>query len=740
MVSRKADLLVKVGALVALAALYQLQDDYTRLNRSSALNQPASVIFAQELSQHGDEAQTMAAAHGAVPKKLRTPARPPVATTPAAATQIDPSLIAKARAFVQERKEVYDDLGLGVNWHLRGIAHLSVHWDMIVAGQVRYPTATTGQVVLYNVHSRALEDATQVRDDCHRLDVWVRVRGPEIMAGSAKAIQPEDEKEHCYWVFDFDLRVAGDYVVESKVLLWDGDIAHDGSNKCQVEKGNVSDAILEAYPVRAGFRGFKLYNPQDTCCEVCARQKDPPCRYWLSPPSKLVDASFFVNGCEFFFDADVKEEDLPFQSALLGDLTNRSFVGFNKALGIKHWNPPGRRKLVEDSENDPTSWDPFLVSLDDSSYLDEESLANDYLDRMDDAQGRYHSPRRRLASPVQSLHAFPHNAPTSYFLGCGWQQMFALDFPCVSGELDDKVILAQESFTYESESPPKVASDRLPLCTPTDELTHNSKGRWVKEPWPNSTECPQPFKIDPAYKDRFKISAHDPERPRCWHRDDLSTIGYQCGEMNCQFIYPGSHWESTFREKEWMGVWRQYGCDYYDYTDAQLQQCFNAKKVAEVKFDGRSVADSFKQNVLLRLQNIQLYNGTEDDAISVTLSTLSFLHLTTKTDSEIRQSFAKMKNLNNTREVWYVANGFYLASEREIHCHMARMRQLNHMVEDVMLSKGYNILSAFDVSQAVSYETAGQFDGMHLMGPAMKTVTVKLFHHLCHDVITGTLL
>jgi hypothetical protein len=470
---------------------------------------------------------------------------------------------------------------------------------------------------------------------------------------------------------------------------------------------------------------------------VCARQKDPPCRYWLSPPSKLADANFFVNGCEFFFDADVKEEDLPFKSALLGDLTNHSFAGFNFALGLKHWNPPEQRKLIEDSETAFASMDPFFVSLSDSSEFEEEAMASDYLNRMDNAGEGYHSPRRRLG-PIQHLHAFPHNAPTSYFLGCGWQQMFALDFPCVSGELDDKVTLAQESFTYESESPATVALDPLPLCTPIDELTHNSKGRWVKEPWPNSTECPKPFQMDPLFKDRFKVSAHDPERPHCWYRDDLSIVGYACAEMNCRFIYPGSRWESSFREKKWMGVWRQYGCDYYDYTDAQLQQCFDAKKVTEIKYDGASVADSFKQNVLLRLQNIQFYNGTDNGAISVTLSTLMFLHLATKTDTEIRTRFASMKNLNNTREVWYVANGFYLTSEREIHCTKARMRRLNYLVEDVMLSKGYNMLSAFDVSEAVSYETAGQFDGMHLMGPAMKTVTVKLFHHLCHDVITGT--
>lgn len=169
-----------------------------------------------------------------------------------------------------------------------------------------------------------------------------------------------------------------------------------------------------------------------------------------------------------------------------------------------------------------------------------------------------------------------------------------------------------------------------------------------------------------------------------------------------------------------MGVWRQYDCDYYEYTNEQLEQCFETKKIGRFKFNGRSVADSYKQNVLLRLEKLRLYNKTAPDAVTVTLSTLALLHEPAHADEEIVRKWAKQhKDLkNSSNEIWYIANGFYLTSERETFCFVERMRQFNYMVENHFLPKGYHVLSAFDLSKALSYETAGQFDGVStgLMG------------------------
>jgi len=630
--------------------------------------------------------------------------------------------VLETRDFLESRRQAYQNVGLWHNWHLRGIAYLAEHCQMLLAAQVHLPTKdnnnsndsndTRGQVVIHNVHPAALEErghGAPARSDCHLLEVWVRVRGAEVLAGGATAVQPENPSQNCYWVFDFDLYVAGEYIVESKVLLWNGQLQHDGTNKCtQVRQGtNVSHAIMEKFPVHYGFRGFKLYSPGTTCCEFCSRQRNPPCRYWSSPPVQLMAPSTVANGCEFYFDKGTQPQDVPFLSPILGDLPVHNFSGFDLVLGKRP------RRHLQELQHHVTS-----LGTDPSK----------------------HRQRRRLKE-VDRAHGYPHNRSTAYFVGCGWHQMFTLDFPCLSGALDDQVYLSQPTFSFGRSPPPATTPQPLlPLCQHHDELLNHSNGRWVKESWPNETQCPMPFQYDAKFSQRFKISKNDGDHPHCWHRDDLTTVGYQCAEMNCRFIWDKSRWTSSFREKQFMTIWRQYGCDYYEYTDAQLQQCMDVQKISEFKFDGRSVAASFEQNVNLRLQHLNLYNKALPDAKRVTLSTLMLLHLTVKSYKEVYASWDRTyRNLtDHPNELVYIANGFYLTSERETFCFVDRMREFNIMLEDYFLPRGYHVLNAFDVSTAVSYETAGQFDGMHLMGPAMKTITNKLFHYLCQDVVEGT--
>ena len=36
------------------------------------------------------------------------------------------------------------------------------------------------------------------------------------------------------------------------------------------------------------------------------------------------------------------------------------------------------------------------------------------------------------------------------------------------------------------------------------------------------------------------------------------------------------------------------------------------------------------------------------------------------------------------------------------------------------------------------YDTSGQADGMHIIGPPMKAIVTKLFHHMCSKAVAGT--
>jgi hypothetical protein len=47
-------------------------------------------------------------------------------------------------------------------------------------------------------------------------------------------------------------------------------------------------------------------------------------------------------------------------------------------------------------------------------------------------------------------------------------------------------------------------------------------------------------------------------------------------------------------------------------------------------------------------------------------------------------------------------------------------------------------LQVYDLTAALSYDTATQADGMHIIGPPMKMAITKLFHHLCGDFVEGS--
>ena len=89
---------------------------------------------------------------------------------------------------------------------------------------------------------------------------------------------------------------------------------------------------------------------------------------------------------------------------------------------------------------------------------------------------------------------------------------------------------------------------------------------------------------------RFDVLVWDPERPYCWHRDDLHRIGNDCIEMNCALItkYNSTWVSSLHEEQEWFGYWQHDDCDYLEYTDTQLQQCVTERKISAIKHDGRT--------------------------------------------------------------------------------------------------------------------------------------------------------
>jgi hypothetical protein len=66
--------------------------------------------------------------------------------------------------------------------------------------------------------------------------------------------------------------ILGTYEVDAKVLLWNSKGRnYEGEQACKKEskRGDVPRDFLETmYPTHSGFKGFKLYWPTESCCEV----------------------------------------------------------------------------------------------------------------------------------------------------------------------------------------------------------------------------------------------------------------------------------------------------------------------------------------------------------------------------------------------------------------------------------------------------------------------------------------
>jgi hypothetical protein len=344
------------------------------------------------------------------------------------------------------------------------------------------------------------------------------------------------------------------------------------------------------------------------------------------------------------------------------------------------------------------------------------------------------NPQRRRLGGVPHAHGPPDTStPTAYHVGCGWDFWMTLDFPCLSGELDDAVFQREVDFTLVDEARAiEPVQKELPLCTLDNELFDRHSGRWVREAWLDIKRCPRLMGFDPN-RESFEIIRFDGTHPHCWHRDDFSVVGQRCLEMNCRFIKQESKWRSHLHEEtKFFGYWKNYDCDYMEYTNLQLQQCIDTKKIGKFKTEGRSISEFLNEYLIQRMENINLYKGS--DAKTVILDTLSLLH---NFGPDFAETLKARPNVGELEEIFWVT-GFYLSSEREPGAIGPAVERYSRIAYDVLQSKGYKMLQVYDLSAAFTFDTATQSDGMHIVGPPMKMAITKLFHHLCGEVVEGS--
>ena len=583
--------------------------------------------------------------------------------------------------FVLARKQIYDDQKRLFTWWMRGIGYLYEQHGVVLAGKYIYVTGR-------KTHSVHIHNTQENKVNCSDIVIWVRVNGPkEIFAGQAQAIHtpvntgmPSNDhyiNDECHWEFDFDARSSGSYNIDAKLMEWKPHVPRP--QQCPVVTTNAT--IVEPYPVRKSFLGFKMYKPEEMCCEICSRLAGH-CKAWATPipafPMGAIQKHKARRGCELYFENELM------------------------VLGVP-----------------PVS--PMIAKLNETG------------------QAQFDIPVKQHSKKSYGL---PHHNDTSHFLGCGWSYWFTLDYPCISGALDDNIFFANNSMNLTDavlsveidetkavaligqESDGDNASLIEPLCSAESESFENHSGRWVREPWPTEEECPRPFEI-------LKVYGND-SNPNCFRRDNLSVHDQRCIEINCELIQTESLWVSPLhREKQWSGHWKHdSGCKYSQYTNIELQQCIDRRKLYGFKVKGHSIASMVNGALSKRFENITFYNNDLGDGTKVKLSTYSLLHYCHNPQGVKDYFENQAPNVAENEEFLWVS-GFFLSSEREILCTSSRMRQYSIWGDQYLTPKGYKMINAYDMTAAMTYDTAAQHDGMHIEGPPLAMILTKIFHYLC---------
>jgi hypothetical protein len=195
-----------------------------------------------------------------------------------------------------------------------------------------------------------------------------------------------------------------------------------------------------------------------------------------------------------------------------------------------------------------------------------------------------------------------------------------------------------------------------------------------------------------------------------------------------------------------MGTWRPYECDYYEFSNDQLQQCITQRRIGSITTSGASIAAMIDQYLQVRMADMKLApllsGDTEavQEPLSVVIDTLKWPHLLWH-DSEdqwvaILEGFP---DVDATKEEHYWVSSFFVASEREPYVQVARAERLAKHAQKILTPKGYRMINAFDLTAAFAYDTAGQGDGLHVIGPPMKAILTKIFHHMCSSVVEGAI-
>tara|TARA_B110000211_G_scaffold4648_1_gene5214 strand:- start:265 stop:1980 length:1716 start_codon:yes stop_codon:yes gene_type:complete len=152
-------------------------------------------------------------------------------------------------------------------WSMRGIGWLKEEKGLMFAIDTKPSPQIIGE------HSIFIRETSGFNCEVELYDIWVRVSGSSLFAGLAKP----SKTGKCAWEFTFIVEKPGTYVVESKMIMYNGVVDHH-EHKCQIEKKediNMTNTF--------SLTGWKFYATEKSCCEACSRLGLTKCTQWQTP-------------------------------------------------------------------------------------------------------------------------------------------------------------------------------------------------------------------------------------------------------------------------------------------------------------------------------------------------------------------------------------------------------------------------------------------------------------------------
>jgi len=253
--------------LLALCAVFWLSQCPQRLDSDNTL-------FAALLPSHSQaepqEAPTFVDDSDSLnPSKVFVATKAPT-QSPSAAEADDPldaTLSSLAKRYLDS---VMEDSNLQ-----RGASWLYTKKGLNLVGRTRERREVAG--------SRVLDIVEANRNTCNSSDIqiYVRVYGPEVIAGHAEPVNGE-----CAWTFRFSPSVAGNYRLQAKLLSFNGNVESQPNNCIGSSHKLANESRKDPVPGEGTVFGHRFYGPNEACCEMCARNST--CKYFRSPAGNFI--------------------------------------------------------------------------------------------------------------------------------------------------------------------------------------------------------------------------------------------------------------------------------------------------------------------------------------------------------------------------------------------------------------------------------------------------------------------